>query len=378
MGSDSSGSELPLSGDVSPDFDRVWFDDWESLDAYMAEYLRSTNQKYRVRTSTPASTRNNKIRERAKWSETDLIPEDAGPYYKKYECTHAKDDRKRGKGKRTGHVVRSITHAKDDRKRGKGKRTGHVVRSTNCSAGIAATLMHDERAKRFRVKVTRSVYTHNHKVDPRIFERYASERRVDDEEVLGVVGDKRYITLADKKLTLKDVHNLVQRLKRERRPAATVEDRLEIVLRKFCRSRGNSATVFVDDNNIAQTITLQSQQMRRYFEAFPEVSRHAFDLLKAEYDLVSRGSCFYVVEQVQRVMYELKSPITSHIYHINKESYTCSCTFMRTRLLPCHHVMFLRRHLQKKNTIPVNHINPRWIIDSPANRPVDDSIDSDS
>lgn len=63
----------------------------------------------------------------------------------------------------------------------------------------------------------------------------------------------------------------MQRLKLERRSAHTVEDRLEIVLRTFCSCEGNTSTVFVDDAKTIQTITLQTQQMRRFFEAFPEV-----------------------------------------------------------------------------------------------------------
>ncbi|KAE8951614.1 hypothetical protein PR002_g32923, partial [Phytophthora rubi] len=75
----------------------------------------------------------------------------------------------------------------------------------------------------------------------------------------------------DKKIILRDVHNLVQRLKRERRTASTVEERLELVLRSFCSSEGNSATVFVDYKKTAQTIAVQSHQMHRFFEAFPQI-----------------------------------------------------------------------------------------------------------
>ncbi|KAG2897510.1 hypothetical protein PC114_g14644 [Phytophthora cactorum] len=50
-----------------------------------------------------------------------------------------------------------------------------------------------------------------------------------------------------------------------------VEQRLETLLRGFCGRRGNRASVFVDDESLAQTITLQTRQMRRWFKAFPEV-----------------------------------------------------------------------------------------------------------
>jgi hypothetical protein len=81
------------------------------------------------------------------------------------------------------------------------------------------------------------------------------------------------VCATDKKIALKDVHNLFQRLKKNRQSASTVEDRLEIVLRRFCTSEGNSATVFVDEKKTVQTIALQTNQMRRFFHAFPEIVR---------------------------------------------------------------------------------------------------------
>lgn len=74
-----------------------------------------------------------------------------------------------------------------------------------------------------------------------------------------------------KRVTLRDVHNLVRRLKAKRRGATTVEDRLEAVLRKFCSVRGNTASIFVDDRKTTQTITMQTRQMGRFSDAFPEV-----------------------------------------------------------------------------------------------------------
>ncbi|POM72260.1 Hypothetical protein PHPALM_11054, partial [Phytophthora palmivora] len=64
---------------------------------------------------------------------------------------------------------------------------------------------------------------------------------------------------------------MVARMRERRRGGVSVEKRLETVMRNFCKTRGNRATVFVDDANTAQTITLQTRQMRRWFKAFPEV-----------------------------------------------------------------------------------------------------------
>jgi hypothetical protein len=66
------------------------------------------------------------------------------------------------------------------------------------------------------------------------------------------------------------VHNMVSKM-REKRRGATTEERLEAVLQALCESRGNRASVFVDDDKRAQTITLQTRKMRRWFKAFPEV-----------------------------------------------------------------------------------------------------------
>lgn len=72
-------------------------------------------------------------------------------------------------------------------------------------------------------------------------------------------------------MVLRDVHNMVARMKERRRGGATTEERLETVLRGICECRGNRATVYVDESKTAQTIALQTRQMRRWFKAFPEV-----------------------------------------------------------------------------------------------------------
>lgn len=74
-----------------------------------------------------------------------------------------------------------------------------------------------------------------------------------------------------KRVTLRNGYNLVQQLKSKRRGVGTVKDRLESVLRTFCSVRGNSATIFVDETNTTQKITMQTHQMGRFFKAFPEV-----------------------------------------------------------------------------------------------------------
>ncbi|KAG6946797.1 hypothetical protein JG687_00016518 [Phytophthora cactorum] len=45
----------------------------------------------------------------------------------------------------------------------------------------------------------------------------------------------------------------------------------QLVVRELCESLGNRATVFEDEKKTAQTIIVQTRQMRRWFKAFPEV-----------------------------------------------------------------------------------------------------------
>ncbi|KAG2786681.1 hypothetical protein Pcac1_g3806 [Phytophthora cactorum] len=150
MTDDLSDGERSIEGGVSQPVEQVWFDDQAGFDEDMAEFLRSTFQLDRKRSSASDSAKNNKVHEKVGWCESDLHPENLGPYYRKPQCTHAKDGRKIGKG----------------------EQTGHVVRSANCPAGIAATLAYDEH---YRVKVTRAVYTYRHKLDRHIFDHYPSQ-----------------------------------------------------------------------------------------------------------------------------------------------------------------------------------------------------------
>ncbi|KAE9276774.1 hypothetical protein PR003_g28972, partial [Phytophthora rubi] len=116
-----------------------------------------------------------------------------------------------------------------------------------------------------------------------VYENYPSTRRVTDPSVLDFVdelvkaGSKpkkilKYLQeTTGKRVILRDMHNLVHRLKVKRRGTGAVEERLEAVLRKFCASRGNNASIFMDETKTTQTITMQTRQMGRFFEAFPEV-----------------------------------------------------------------------------------------------------------
>ncbi|GMF50233.1 unnamed protein product [Phytophthora fragariaefolia] len=46
-------------------------------------------------------------------------------------------------------------------------------------------------------------------------------------------------------------------------------------------------------------------------------------------------------------------------YSVTKRDWSCSCYFTSSRLLPCHHVFFLRKSLGCENIIPTQLLNPR-------------------
>ncbi|ETP27503.1 hypothetical protein F442_23220 [Phytophthora nicotianae P10297] len=107
------------------------------------------------------------------------------------------------------------------------------------------------------------------------------------------------------------------------------------------------------------------------------VSPHAFELVRKEYELYKNGSLSYEGKWLQNSVVRLMSHITDCEYTVDVSTYTCSCFFMRTMLLPCHHTMFVRASMDKKKVIPVNYIHSRWLLQSEANRPEEDESDDD-
>ncbi|KAG2817908.1 hypothetical protein PC116_g26638, partial [Phytophthora cactorum] len=126
--------------------------------------------------------------------------------------------------------------------------------------------------------------SHNHKLDKDGFEHYPSNRKVTDPDVLDFVDEliraggkpkkilKYLKETTGKRVILRVVHNLVQHLRAKRRGSDSVEARLKAVLRKFFANRDYSPSIFVDDSNKTYPITLQTRQMSRFFEVFPEVA----------------------------------------------------------------------------------------------------------
>nr|CCA15548.1 hypothetical protein PITG_23301 [Albugo laibachii Nc14] len=49
-------------------------------------------------------------------------------------------------------------------------------------------------------------------------------------------------------------------------------------------------------------------------------------------------------------------------YTVDRSSWTCSCMFMATILLPCHHVFYIRKSIRAECVIPTHLLNPRWLL----------------
>ncbi|ETN15980.1 hypothetical protein PPTG_21845 [Phytophthora nicotianae INRA-310] len=107
------------------------------------------------------------------------------------------------------------------------------------------------------VRVTGFDVAHNHNVSKSTYNNHASNRRVEDPDVLAFVdelqaaGSKpklimQYLPKKPRMLRY-GMHNMVTKLKEKRKGCATTEERLETVLQELCETRGNRATVFVDD-----------------------------------------------------------------------------------------------------------------------------------
>ncbi|KAG7391832.1 hypothetical protein PHYPSEUDO_003452 [Phytophthora pseudosyringae] len=76
-GVDSSDSDREEVRVTASRFE-LWHDSWDAFFASLDEYQVQTSQLYRMHTTVKASARNQVIKGKKKWSETELIPEAFG------------------------------------------------------------------------------------------------------------------------------------------------------------------------------------------------------------------------------------------------------------------------------------------------------------
>ncbi|ETI29797.1 hypothetical protein F443_23087 [Phytophthora nicotianae P1569] len=101
------------------------------------------------------------------------------------------------------------------------------------------------------------------------------------------------------------------------------------------------------------------------------VSEHACSLIYEQYVYAVGRATYSFYEGIPGVMFikslehdedaldSLDEP--NQEYNVDMENWRCSCMFMSTRLLPCRHVLYLRKELKKETIIPPQ-LHPRWLL----------------
>lgn len=173
-----------------------------------------------------------------------LLPEDTFEYYTcTLDCTHAGKYRNRGQPN------------------GKSKR--REVRTIGCRASISLCMK--KREGKWVVEVTKQRRRHCHHLSKPLRENYASVRGNFDDDTKDQVDFLRRAGVNAKKIleiiktqtvcdaTVKDVHNLLQRLRQAEIAGTTDEMRLRDRLFAFCEEDVNNvATVFQATNVLDQ------------------------------------------------------------------------------------------------------------------------------
>lgn len=82
------------------------------------------------------------------------------------------------------------------------------------------------------------------------------------------------------------------------------------------------------------------------------ISSHAFEYVKGEFDFAESAAASYEVDTCVSGHAALKSTTTHETHVIDLKTYSCTCAFMKTLLLPCRHVMYYRRQNSCESIIP--------------------------
>jgi hypothetical protein len=93
---------------------------------------------------------------------------------------------------------------------------------------------------------------------------------------------------------MRDVQNVIAKVKRERVAGTTEAERLDTHIRSFVSIPGNWANVYVDkETTEARTVAFQSARMRKIFAAAPEVMMVdcSFGTNKSKYTPSTTFSC---------------------------------------------------------------------------------------
>ncbi|OWZ17256.1 hypothetical protein PHMEG_0008828 [Phytophthora megakarya] len=272
----------------APPMERLNFLSWDEFFAYMEEYQQRTHQTFSRRSATSVKTRNQVLTSIANSGRplpSPLLPERFLDYTRMLQCSY----KLRGDAR---------THAR-----------WNGEEPSECQARVNATLQLGDDGN-YRIRVTKASLLHNHSVDGATLLPAASasvpsgssgydsisqmqnqapdikRRRVGrprkyplPDEIAAKATNHAAKQDAEHVPTMEDVRAFLERVKRvrsnQREVLQSVEQRLAAYVNEFAALEGNAAKIFVDDEKVLSSITLQTKHMRRVFEAFPEYVQHA-------------------------------------------------------------------------------------------------------
>ncbi|KAG4041357.1 hypothetical protein PC123_g23128 [Phytophthora cactorum] len=278
-----------------PKLDVMTFDDWEELESYIKVYGRRTFQIYSVRTATPVSTRNQKIKDGRSFC--DQIPANMKFYNKTYVCTHAGKPRQQPNG--TSH------------------RPNQYSRRIGCKAQINACV---RKSNDWEVCITKQIVTRNHDVGTEVYQSYHEARQIDDAEVLsgvrtlyrGGANRKRILELESSWQTLK---RLVDR------STALDECVVSILFWQMVNERAWARTI----NRVGVYVNVEYDDELNTLSNL--VSRHAVELAKQHYDFALPPTTKYnLLSWALQCLAEANDDSTEE-YMLNPKEWTCSCIF---------------------------------------------------
>ncbi|ETP52143.1 hypothetical protein F442_02804 [Phytophthora nicotianae P10297] len=211
------------------------FESWSDLEVFLKQYEAETYQNFRVRKNNKVADRNKKIL--AFGSKAPLVPEVSYHYPRTFICARGRKYKPKVKGKRKRQHSRSL----------------------QCSAQIHACVqVVDPSGLKFALKLTSVQLEHNHPLAKHTYNLYPQTRMAYEPDVLAMVDELRKVGAKKKiilayihdhsvcKPTRKDVHNLVDKLKKEAHSAPTRAKRLKRWMIEFTEEPGNIGRIFVD------------------------------------------------------------------------------------------------------------------------------------
>ncbi|ETP14100.1 hypothetical protein F441_10946 [Phytophthora nicotianae CJ01A1] len=92
-------------------------------------------------------------------------------------------------------------------------------------------------------------------------------------------------------------------------------------------------------------------------------THHACDLVGGQYTASKQADYTIESEKTSPTIFTLTSSTSLNQFAVSLEPNTCNCMFNQTLLLPCRHIMFLRREASSyPSAIPFDAIPTRWSL----------------